>query len=165
MLEKDSRYSFSRLWLAVIAVTSLLTAFLTMLRVENGFFFTAFVPTEVALQNIYGLNSFFNDTVFFVLCFLVILLYYVVYVMSKNSKKWLLTGFFLYLADTACMVYYIWRAGFNQAWILELVAHVVILGFLLYGYFRAGKLERLERENAIMKVDRKYLMEFEVSDD
>ena len=114
---------------------------------------------------LYGLNSFFNDTVFFVLCFLVILLYYVVYVMSKNSKKWLLSGFFLYLADTVCMVYYIWRAGLNQAWILELVAHVVILGFLLYGYFRAGKLERLERENAIMKVDRKYLMEFEVSDD
>ena len=116
MLEKDSRYSFSRLFLAVIAVMSLLTAFFTMLKIENGFFFTAFIPTEVALQSVYKLDVFYNDAVFFCLCFGLILLYYVCYLMSKTRKSWLLIGFLLYLVDTAFMGHYIWYAGLTTTY-------------------------------------------------
>lgn len=162
MLEKDSRYSFSRLFLAIIAAMSLLTAFLTMLKIENGMFFAAFIPAEVAMQSVYKLDVFYNDAVFFVLCFGLILMYYVCYVLARKNKTWLLVGFLLYLIDTACMIHYIVYAGINSSWIIELAIHAAVLIILLYGFFRACKLEKIERQKA---AEEKYIMEFTVSDD
>ena len=139
-MEKDNLYCFSKTMLAVVAWCSLITSVLTMFKVDNGIFFSAFIPAEVAVLNVYQLDTTFNDTLFFFLTFGTILLYFICYGMAGKRLGWLLAGFVLYLIDTIVMGYYIYRNGMNMSWGLELFFHALVLTILLFGYFSIGML-------------------------